>query len=99
MLNFPNLSAFLGHHLLKHYPFSTGYLDQEEMEQGLAEQLMPSYEDDRTSQGGRLSAPSTLRPASSVVSAYRLLTPSVKVRRVTICLLDIALIDHQTLYH
>jgi hypothetical protein len=69
--------------------FSTGYLEHEEMEQGLAEQLMPSYEDDQTSQGGRLSAPSTLRPASSVVSAYRLLTPSVKVRRVNP--LDIAL--------
>ncbi|CAL5082440.1 unnamed protein product [Urochloa decumbens] len=57
---------------------STNYSEQEELEQGLAEQLMPpSNEDDhQTGQGER----STLRPASSVVSAYRLLTPSVKVQ-------------------
>uniref|UniRef100_K4A0Y3 SPX domain-containing protein n=1 Tax=Setaria italica TaxID=4555 RepID=K4A0Y3_SETIT len=52
---------------------STRYLEQE-VEQGLAEQLLPSHEND--SQGER----STLRPASSVASAYRLLTPSVKVQ-------------------
>ncbi|CAL5063293.1 unnamed protein product [Urochloa decumbens] len=56
---------------------STRYSEKEELEQGLAEQLMPpSNEDDQTGQGER----STLRPASSVVSAYRLLTPSVKVQ-------------------
>ncbi|CAN6175058.1 unnamed protein product [Urochloa humidicola] len=56
---------------------SSRYSEQEELEQGLAEQLMsPSNEDGQTGQGER----STLRPASSVVSAYRLLTPSVKVQ-------------------
>lgn len=58
------------------------------MEQGLAEQLLPSHEND--CQGER----SALRPATSVASAYRLLTPSVKVRRVN--MLAIALIHHQT---
>ncbi|CAN6218437.1 unnamed protein product [Urochloa humidicola] len=54
---------------------SSRYSEQEELEQGLAQQLMPpSNEDDQAGQGER----STLRPASSVVSAYRLLTPSVK---------------------
>ncbi|CAN6205287.1 unnamed protein product [Urochloa humidicola] len=56
---------------------STRYSEQEELEQGLAEQLMPpSNEDDQTGQGER----PTLKPASSVVSAYRLLTPLVKVQ-------------------
>ncbi|CAN6198598.1 unnamed protein product [Urochloa humidicola] len=56
---------------------SSRYSEQEELEQGLAQQLMPpSNEDDQAGQGER----STLRPASSVVSAYRLLTPSVKVQ-------------------
>ncbi|OEL15966.1 SPX domain-containing membrane protein, partial [Dichanthelium oligosanthes] len=59
---------------------STRYLEQEELEQGLADQLLQAYEDGQTGQGERLSATSTLRPASSVVSAYRLLTPSIKVQ-------------------
>ncbi|KAL6601728.1 hypothetical protein ACP70R_044948 [Stipagrostis hirtigluma subsp. patula] len=48
---------------------STRYL-----EQGLAEQLVPSNGDEKQSEER------SLRPASSVASAYRLLTPSVKVQ-------------------
>ncbi|KAF8780771.1 hypothetical protein HU200_000711 [Digitaria exilis] len=59
---------------------STRHLEEEELEQGLAEQLLPSYEDDQTDQAERLPGASSLRPASSVTSAYRLLTPSVKVQ-------------------
>ncbi|WVZ65604.1 hypothetical protein U9M48_014936 [Paspalum notatum var. saurae] len=56
---------------------STRYLEQGTLEQGLAEQLLLPYDDGQTGDGEKAS---TLRPASSAVSAYRLLTPSVKVQ-------------------
>ncbi|TVU08864.1 hypothetical protein EJB05_42287, partial [Eragrostis curvula] len=58
---------------------SSRFVEEEEVEKGLAEQLLlPNDEDEH----GELGSPaaSTLRPASSVASAYRLLTPSVKVQ-------------------
>ncbi|KAK3132896.1 hypothetical protein QOZ80_6AG0529150 [Eleusine coracana subsp. coracana] len=60
---------------------STRYVEQEEeVEQGLAEQLLlPKDEEDEQGETGSPPA-SALRPASSVASAYRLLTPSVKVQ-------------------
>ncbi|KAJ1290471.1 hypothetical protein BS78_02G246400 [Paspalum vaginatum] len=58
---------------------STRYLEQGALEQGLAEQLLPSYDDGQAGDGENAST-LTLRPASSAVSAYRLLTPSVKVQ-------------------
>ncbi|KAF8701156.1 hypothetical protein HU200_033818 [Digitaria exilis] len=46
---------------------STRYLEEEELEQGLAEQLLPSYEDDQTGQAERLPGPSSLRPEGPFV--------------------------------
>jgi hypothetical protein len=61
------------------YICGAGYLEhEEEVEQGLTGQLLlpkEEEEDDQAENGSSL-----LRPASSVASAYRLLTPSVKVR-------------------
>uniref|UniRef100_J3MZB7 SPX domain-containing protein n=1 Tax=Oryza brachyantha TaxID=4533 RepID=J3MZB7_ORYBR len=69
---------------------STRYSEQEKMEQGFGEHLLPSQatldQDDDDGNGGdnecdeTLSSTAALRPASSVASAYTLLTPSVKVQ-------------------
>ncbi|KAL5201411.1 hypothetical protein ABZP36_035765 [Zizania latifolia] len=66
----------------------TRYLDQENLEQGCAEHLLPSQaslEQDVDDSGDNeynesLSSAATVRPDSSVASAYALLTPSVKVQ-------------------
>ncbi|KAK3129677.1 hypothetical protein QOZ80_6BG0483180 [Eleusine coracana subsp. coracana] len=59
---------------------STRYVeqDEQEVEQGLAEQLLLPKKDEEDETGSPPA--SALRPASSVASAYRLLTPSVKVQ-------------------
>ncbi|KAF0898463.1 hypothetical protein E2562_007297 [Oryza meyeriana var. granulata] len=67
---------------------STRYVEQEKMEQGFTEHLLPSQasldqdEDDSgdNESNETLSSTAALRPASSVASAYTLLTPSVKVQ-------------------
>uniref|UniRef100_A0A0E0B5G8 SPX domain-containing protein n=1 Tax=Oryza glumipatula TaxID=40148 RepID=A0A0E0B5G8_9ORYZ len=65
---------------------STRYMEQEKMEQGFTEHLLPSEQDEEDDNGDEehnetlSSWTTTLRPASSVASAYTLLTPSVKVQ-------------------
>ncbi|BAT09019.1 Os09g0521800, partial [Oryza sativa Japonica Group] len=65
---------------------STRYMEQEKMEQGFTEHLLPSEQDEEDDNGDEehnetlSSSTTTLRPASSVASAYTLLTPSVKVQ-------------------
>lgn len=61
-------------------------MEQEKMEQGFTEHLLPSEQDEEDDNGDEehnetlSSSTTTLRPASSVASAYTLLTPSVKVQ-------------------
>uniref|UniRef100_A0A0E0ETY8 SPX domain-containing protein n=1 Tax=Oryza meridionalis TaxID=40149 RepID=A0A0E0ETY8_9ORYZ len=65
---------------------STRYMEHEKMEQGLTEHLLPLEQDEEDDNGDDehsetlSSSTATLRPASSVASAYTLLTPSVKVQ-------------------
>uniref|UniRef100_A0A0E0M3J5 SPX domain-containing protein n=1 Tax=Oryza punctata TaxID=4537 RepID=A0A0E0M3J5_ORYPU len=65
---------------------STRYFEQEKMEQGFTEHLLPLEQDEEDDNGENecnetlSSSTAALRPASSVASAYTLLTPSVKVQ-------------------
>uniref|UniRef100_A0A0D9XFT4 SPX domain-containing protein n=1 Tax=Leersia perrieri TaxID=77586 RepID=A0A0D9XFT4_9ORYZ len=63
---------------------STRYLEQEKLEQGFTENLLPLQDEDDSGDNDEcnetLSSTAARTPASSVASAYNLLTPSVKVQ-------------------